>query len=154
MMSSPLVEIPDELAAIANRLKANTNVTALCPPERITMRIDDDDAAYLGQTGNFLILLADAGSGVRGSHPDVPLLGFRVDVRCYGSSGYEAKRLWRRVYAALIPVDRQSGFTDAQTGAIITSLSLEGGPNPLVEPEGWNCRFGSFVGTMYEQAAA
>jgi hypothetical protein len=61
----------------------------------------------------------------------------RIDVRCYGSTGYEAARLWQIVHAVLCPNPAASGRSVSfrKAHCIVYNVTQESSPISLIEPE-------------------
>lgn len=119
--------IDDPVTAVLDLLKADASVTALCPANRIR--------AILPETaGNQPVAYITAVSaGGPAPHVWVPLLYPRLDVRCYGVSGYEAMRLARTVFTAL----RVAGTRQTAHSARVLDVRFEtSAPLEAIE-DGW-----------------
>lgn len=118
--------VPDYIGAMIVRLRADTNVTALCPAERITAQRKNVPAKSSG------VVLSKSGGA--GSDPDVPLMWLRVDVKCYGANELAAVNIWRTVHHALEPATRH-GIAYTAAGCRVMDTHLEAGPVELVDPD-------------------
>lgn len=128
--------MPDYAAALVAHLRDHPAPAGIVPPARIAMELDD-----AGNMPQSWVLVRKAGGP--GSHGAAPYYRARVDIQCYGATGYEAFRVARAVQAALVPVDRRSTRIHRH-GCVIPRVWMESGHLGLETPEGW-----PFVQTAY-----
>lgn len=131
-MTDPM---PDWIAALVAHLRADAGVTALCA----TAAIRGDP---LGGTGapDYAISLQRAGGP--GAFWYTPMMEVRVDVRCYGPTGYEATHVWRVVHAALEADRQRNGFTAASCR--VRDIHLVSAPIDNLNDAGWPLTLASY----------
>jgi hypothetical protein len=124
---------PDLLGAIIARLRAEADLTALTSA-RISGQLQDSWAMPV-----HAVLVRLAGGG-----PGKPHLAFkeqRVDVFCFGSTGFEATKVWRQLDAVFNPgQERQCSFIQSVGGVNcrVYSVVPEREPSSEIEPDsGW-----------------
>jgi len=144
--------IPDVLSAVRAVLRADTNVTAIAPAAQIY-------AGEMPQTETTLqprpaIIVALAGGPTDRGYTQLGRR--RMDVRCYGSTPFEAMRLANQVYESLKGLQRRrvTSVTPAITPTLIHAITVEGGPTPLRDADGdWPMVLTTFEITAAEVAA-
>lgn len=148
--------LPDWKGALISRLRALSDVTALCPATRIVGTLP---GATVGKNAEaaamptFAIAVVKVPGGF-GAEPTLPLRRPRLDLFCYGASGYEAMRLWRTVQAALEPPSRQ-GIAFTAAGCRVLDITCVSDPAEAVDPQTqWPFVQASYVLTINEVAVA
>lgn len=136
--------IPDYVSALVAHLRGAEIVTTIVPAARIAMEINSAE----GLPRSNVIVRKAGGSG---SDVSMPYYRGRLDIHCYGATGYEAMRLARAIQAALIPEDRKSTRIHAQD-CVIASVGMESGHIGLETPEGWPFVLTVYSLTIYEVA--
>jgi len=129
--------IPDLTAALMLRIRSFAAVTALCPSARIRPEWPRkaDGALEFAVPPFLYFVLIQTGRGGPGEQAGARMQE-RVDISCYGPDARTATLLWRTVHYALCPAvgsGRRASFTLA--GCQVNSLTPEGGPNRLIDPD-------------------
>lgn len=140
--------IPDVLSAVRVVLRADTAVTAIVPAGQIY-------AGEMPQTESVLqpraaVILALAGG--RSDYGYAQIGRRRMDVRCYGTTPFEAMKLANQVYESLKGLQRRRVTSGAPviTPTLIHGINVESGPTPLRDADGdW-----AMVLTTFEIVAA
>jgi hypothetical protein len=121
---------PDLLGAIIARLRASSDITALTG-----MRISAALGTAWAMPTHAIVLAIAGGPPLPGA---TPRKRTRIDVRCYGSTPFEAMRLWRQFDAVWCPgQEHVVQFRQTIAGQVcgVGSVDPEGGPTALIEPD-------------------
>ncbi len=126
--------LPDFLGAMVARLRSFSELTTLCgtTPPRISGELQD--AWFPDKTVAQHAIWIEQ-QGMTEQH-DIDHFFTRIDLHCFGSTGYEARRLWRQVHPILCPT-RYSGTATGfqQSGVRVWDIAHESGPFPLLYPQ-------------------
>lgn len=134
---------PDVVRAVIERLKADVTLDALVSGRVFGLQLPPAEAASMPRAAVVVVASGGAAQG------ETPLLQSRLDLRCYGATGYEAMSVWRAAYRALVPLRRQTAFTAA--GVRVLDAALESGPIQAIEPEvDWPLVLGVFRLLVHE----
>ena len=110
--------MPDPRAAVIAYLRANAAVT--------TIVAEADIASHAPAGGSPRPYLFVGWSPGIGSRPYTPEFVMGIDLRCYGTTTYQAGLLWRTVHAVLEGDRQRNGFTAA--GCRVKNLTFATGP--------------------------
>lgn len=121
------VPTPDYKAALLVWLATRSPVTSVVPAANIRGKIPAS-----ATSGRFITAVKSGGPG---PHPYVPLSTARLDLRCYGSSEFDAMLIWRTVNAEINPPSRQFP-TFVAAGCLVTNISVNAAPMEL-DDAGW-----------------
>ena len=133
---------PDLLKAIIGHLLVNTTLTNLTST-RISGEFHNDWLAS-GDKAPSKSLLIRHNSDVN-NDPDTRISFTRMDVRCYGQTGFEAMKVWNVLKPTLCPgADARNSFS--RGGCRVYQVGVESGPIRTLEPDTkWPVVFGSFI---------
>lgn len=126
--------IPDVLSAVRVVLRTDATVTGLVPAAQIY-------AGEMPQTESVVqpraaVVLALAGG--RADRGYMQIARRRMDVRCYGTTPFEAMKLANQVYESLKGLQRRRvvGVAPVTTPTLIHGINVEAGPTPLRDADG------------------
>lgn len=120
---------PDLLGACIAHLRASSDITALT-----STRISAALGTAWAMPTHAIVLNIAGGLPLPGA---TPRKRTRIDARCYGSTPFEAMRLWRQFDAVWCPgQERVVQFRRTVGGQVcgVGSVDPEGGPTALIEP--------------------
>lgn len=122
--------LPDVASAIRVLLRADTAVTAIAPAGQIY-------AGEMPQTESVAqpraaVIIENAGGA--GDRSYVQLGRRRVDIRCYGTTPFEAMRLANQVYESLKALERNR--VAATTPTLIHAVNVESAPSAFRDADG------------------
>lgn len=132
---------PDVLAALIVRLRANTDLAAI-----VGTQVSAEMQEPWPTLSAAVLLIAVGGQA---PDEDTDLEYQRVDVSCYGSTGYEAAKLSRMVDAVLRPVLRERPRSFHSAGCAVYDVSAEGALLTVPDPDypTWPRRLRSYAVT-------
>ena len=136
----PVVALPDILGAIVARLRAVTEITALTSTRISPVRQE----SWNPMPRHAIWVDGPKGMGPFGSD-NLPLETVRVDLNCFGSTDYEAGRLWRTMHSAICPY--QGAATQfVAAGVRVSNVQRESGPIRFTDSDtGWPCVIGGYL---------
>ena len=126
--------VPDVLSALRAVLRADADVIAIAPAAQIYA--GEMPAAEAAAQPRASIVLSRAGGPADDSY--VEIARTRVDIRCYGSTPFEASRLRAEVYELLKHLKRRrvTSASPVITPTLLHGVEIEGGPTPFRDADG------------------
>lgn len=131
--------IPYEMGALRAFLLADAGIAALVGEDVYANEIPDVEAESMPRK---LVLISSAGGAYlsQANRSFLPIDARMKDVRCYGETPYEARRLWDEVNEALKNMRRH-----LRGDCLLYSATKIGGPTSLREPNvEWPLTFASY----------
>jgi len=140
--------VPDVASALRVLLRADTAVTAIAPAGQIYAgEMPQTESAAQPRAA---VIVANAGGPAGRGY--VRLGRRRVDVRCYGTTPFEAMRLANQVYESLKALQRLR--IASPTPTLIHAVNVEGAPSPFRDADGdWPAVITTFEVVAAEVAA-
>lgn len=147
-MSAQIV-VPDYIGALVVFLRQQTVLTDQLPASSITGKMPAfTDSSGRTPAVSWVTVVKAPGT----THPYVPIIRPRIDIRCYGSSGLNAMTIWRALHSALEPPQiKQGGFhiTDHGINCRYLDIALENTPMDMND-DGWPMVFCTYRATVME----
>lgn len=141
----------DELAAVVAYLRAHAGVAALAGTRVYATELPADQAAQMPRTA---VLVNDAGLGSGGgamgmmNRSNLPFGQSTKDLRCYGATAFESRRLWNVVAGALKDLGQSAGgyrVAIPTQGTVRLISATPAAPAQMREPEvDWPVTFSTF----------
>lgn len=143
------IVVPDYIGALIVFLRSQDLLTDLVPAERITGTMPPfEDSRGRTPVKSWVVVLKAPGT----THPYVPIIRPRIDIRCYGTSGFNAMNVWRALHTVIEnPTVKKSGFhvTDHDINCRYLDIMMETTPIDLND-DGWPMVFTTYRATIME----
>jgi len=120
--------IVDPVAGLLAVLTGDADVTNLVGSRLYGVRLPDDEAA--GQPRKALVIAYGGGATPSYASGSAPFNAFRVDLRCYGETHYEADRVLRTAGDVMRRLGR-----GVHSDAVLHWAQPAGGPQPLFDAQ-------------------
>ena len=126
--------IPDVISALRVVVRADADVISIAPAAQIYA--GEMPATEAAAQPRAAVVLSRAGGP--SDYGMLQVGRTRVDIRCYGSTPFEAARLRAEVYELLKGLNRRkvTSTTPAITPTLIHSVLIEGGPVAIRDADG------------------
>lgn len=149
----PVTAHVDDLAALVAYLRTDAQIIALCGTRVFADELPSEEAALMPRAA---IVVNDAGLGSGGgalgmlNASNIPVNQTTKDLRCYGATFEEARKVWGVAAGALKELGQVGGrrvitLADPGSTRVMLYSATPGAPATTREPEvDWPLTFGTF----------